>query len=426
MPLQSDDDSFIQTFAHSPYQRRHHHHHPSMINEFYPRRNSYQLAIHTSKSESLQRSHHGTRPFSSASSSIVSIAEPAQTSRSLYTFDEFHCHSNTNPIQRSFSQPAVRSLDSDILLENATNLLDSPVHALRPAHHKSRTTLAPTHPVSTRSSLAALDSIADSNHDSNMSIIPMTSAYRIVIVRSFASIFALASLLSTEMLQTSTVNDRLSFRSLLTFHLAASIGALILAAHAARIHHTRYRWTISDVLAYDRCSQILIVVASLFTGAWVAMQCFQLNWRLLLISAALSGLSYSCMIIKTFEHFLQLSTSLPIPNVKKLTTRLNTFAFIYNALTHLSLALGGTCLFAIVLFQQYRLGYVLIVPQPCLLIPCVPLHQSSDDNTLSVRPLPQMIRVNLTMHINEKKQGKKHGTALSDDQLTSFRMAQRV
>jgi hypothetical protein len=303
------------------------------------------------------------------------------------------------------SQPAVRSPDNDLLLENATYLLDSPVHALRPAHHRSRTTLPPTNPVSTRSSLVAPESIGESNDGSNTSTIPMSSIYRIVIVRSFASVFALASLFPTEVLQTSIYTDEHSFQSLLTFHLSTSFAAFILSAHASRIHLVRHRWTISSVIAYDRFCQILIVLATIFTGTWVTMQYFHSHSRLLLLSAAISGISSSCMIIKTFDHILQLSTSLPIQSIKKLTTRLNTFAFIYNSVCHLALTIGGLFLFSIILFQQYRREYLLIGSQPCLLIPCFQFYYPQDENGQLLNPLPQPILVNLTMHLNDKKQG---------------------
>lgn len=385
------DGDLMQAFTNSPYQRR--------AYSPQPRRNSYQLAIHTSK----YSTHRA--PFSSQSSSISSINGHTPTTRSLSAMHPLPLYAES--LQRSLSQPAVRLPDTDVLLENATSLLDSPVHALRPAHHKSRTTIpSPQPPRSDRSSFAAPDSVGESNYCSSVSAMPMTSAYRIVIGRSFASAFALASVLSTEALQTSihSVND--SFRSLLSFHLPAAISALLLAIHAARIHQTRYRWTISTVLTYDRCSQILIVLATMFTGVWVAMQYFQSYQRFFLLSAIVSGLSTSCMMIKTFEHILQLSTSLPIPSVTKLRTRLNRFAFIYNTLCHFSLVIGGSCLFAIVLFQQYRREYVLIASEPCLLIPCSQVYEHHDDAKALLVPAMQPIRVNLTLHITEKKLGK--------------------
>ena len=409
MNMNDKDSYFIQTFSNSPYHRRYY---TQIINEIQPRRNSYQLAINTSKNEqNCIINNNRTQIISSASSLGSSYNDYNHTTRSLHTVHNTcsdcinNNNNNNNNLKRSLSQPAVRSPDNDFLLENATVLLDSPVHALRPAHYKSRTTLPPTNPVSTRSSLAVPESVGDSNDCSNTSTVSMTSVYRIIIVRSFASLFALASLYSTEILQTSIYSNVHSFQSLLTFHLCACIGAFLLAAHASRIHVARYHWTISSVIAYDRCSQILIVLTTMLTGTWITMQYFHTYYRLLLISAAMSGVSSSCMIIKTFDHILQLSTSLPIQNIKKLTKRLNTFAFIYNSLCHLALTIGGLFLFAVIFYQQYRREYVLIGSQPCLLIPCLPYKDQQDDSKQSLKPSSQLILVNLTMHLNEKKQG---------------------
>ncbi|CAF2525370.1 unnamed protein product [Rotaria sp. Silwood2] len=399
MNMNDKDGYFIQTFASSPYHRRYY---SSIMNDIQPRRNSYQIAINTSKHDHI---HMNNRiQMLSSSSSGSSMNGYAHTTRSLYTVHDPYVNYTNENLKRSISQPAVRSPDNDLLLENATFLLDSPVHALRPAHYRSRTTLPPTNPVSRRSSLAVPESVGDSNDCSNTSTMSMTSVYRIVIVRSFASVFALASLFSTEVLQTSIYSNEDSFQLLLTFHLCAFVGAILLAAHASRIHIVRYRWTISSVIAYDRCSQILIVLATMFTGTWVTMQYFHSYYRLLLISAGISGVSYSCMIIKSFDHILQLSTSLPIQSIKNLTTRLNIFAFIYNSLCHLALTIGGLFLFAIILFQQYRREYILIGSHPCLLIPCFQFNDQQDDNGQSLKPPPKSILLNLTMHINEKQQ----------------------
>jgi hypothetical protein len=343
---------------------------------------------------------------SSSSESESSTNDHAHTTRSLYNVPDILPNCKNDPLQRSMSQPAVRLPVSDLLLENATFLLDSPVHALRPPHHRSRTTLPSTNPASRRSSLAVPESIGESNEYSNTSTVPMTSVYRLIIVRSLASVFALASLFSTEVLQTSIHSTDHSFQSLLTFHLSAAIGAFLLAAHAERIHIARYRWTISSVIAYDRCSQVLIVLATMFTGTWVTIQYFHTYYVLLLISAGISGVSYSCMIIKSFDHILQLSTSLPIQSVKNLTKRLNIFAFIYNSVCHLSLVIGGLFLYAIIFFQQYRREYILIGSQPCLLIPCFQFNNQQDDNGQLLAPPPQSVVVNLTMHLNDKKQGR--------------------
>lgn len=403
MNFNDRDDHIIQKLSSSPYHRRYY---SPIMNDIPPRRNSYQIAIHTSKHD--HRLHLANRqPIISSTSSLGSsiVNDHLHTTRSLYTTNEIYSNSINENLHRTMSQPVVRTPDNDLLLENATFLLDSPVQALRPAHHRSRTTLSPTNPVSARSSLGPAESLGESHDCSAMSTMSMTSMYRIVIVRSFASLFALASLFSTEVLQTSIQTSIVSFQSLITFHIAAIVGAFLLAMHASRIHLVRYRWTISSVIAYDRCSQILIVTTTMLTGVWVAMQYFHSYYRFLLLSAAISGLSSSCMIVKTFDHILQLSTTLPIQNVDKLTTKLNRFAFIYNSLCHLALTIGGLLLFAVILYQQYRREYLLIGSQPCLLVPCLQFNNPQDDLGQYLKPLPQVVQLNLTLHSNEKQQG---------------------
>ena len=410
----SRENHFIQTFASSPYHRgyhHHHHHHPQhhhhlspMVSDIQPRRNSYQIAINTTKDDHIHLNNQ-IQMLSSTSSLGSSTDGPSHATRSLCTVHGTYSDPTANDnLRRSISQPVVRTLHNDLLLENATFLLDSPVQALRPAHHRSRTTLPPTNPVSTRSSFVAPESIGDSNDCSNVSSISMTSIYRTVIVRSFASVLALASLYSTEVLQTSIHSNEISYQSLLTYHLCAFVAALLLAAHARRIHIARYRWTISSVIAYDRCSQISIVLSTMFTGIWVTMQYFHIHSHLLLLSAAISGISSTCMMIKTFDHILQLSTSIPIQSVNKLVQRLNTFAFIYNSICHSALVIGGIFLYGIILFQQYRREYLLIGSQPCLSIPCLTFSNPRDENDRLINPVPRPKLINLTMHLNEKKQ----------------------
>ncbi|CAF1658104.1 unnamed protein product, partial [Adineta ricciae] len=403
MNMNTKDEYLIQTFASSPYHRRYC---TSITNDVIPRRNSYQIAINTSKHDHITMNDHIQMISTSSSSSTETLMNNhiGKTQSLRSTHRKYSNMNENNNLQRSLSQPAVRTSDSDVLLENATNLLDSPVHALRPAHHKSRNTLSPANLQSGRNSLAAPSSVGESNDCSNMSTMPMTSIYRILIIRSFASAFALASLFSTEILQTSIYSEKLSFQTLLTFHLCAFVTAILLATHASRIHIVRYRWTISSVLAYDRCSQILIVLSTMFTGTWVAVQYCESCYYTLLLSATISGISYSCMIIKTFDHILQLSTSLPIQSVQKLTKRLNVFAFIYNSISHLAFTIGGLFLFAIILYQQYRREYVLIGAQPCLLIPCYQFQKEADDDRRLFRLPAQPVLVNLTLHLNEKKQ----------------------
>ena len=405
MNINNKNSYFIQSYTHSPCRRLYCL--PPLNSNTRPRRNSYQIAINTSKHDRIHMNNH-TEIVSSSPllTSAYSTNSHIHTARSLHAVNNTYSNSINNRLKRSISQPTVRLHDNDLLLENATLLLDSPVQALRPAYYRLRTTLLPEHLIPSENCLSASKSIGEGNDCTNPSAISMASVYRIVIIRSFASVFALASLLMTEVLQTSIYSKEHSFQSLLTFHLCASIGAFLLAAHTSRIHVVRYHWTISSVMAYDRCSQILIVLATMFTGTWVTMQYFHSYYRLLLLSAGISGISYSCMIIKTFDHILQLSTSLPIESIKNLTIRLKILAFIYNSLYHVALTIGGLFLFAIIIFQQYRRKYILIGSQPCLLIPCLQFNSEKDhDNDQIIKPVPQPILINFTMHRSETKQG---------------------
>ncbi|UJR09754.1 hypothetical protein I4U23_013981 [Adineta vaga] len=366
-----------------------------------------------------------TRSSSSASASLTSSSPTSSlhnhinTTRSLYTLHNGCSHCINDHIQRSISQPAVRLPDNDLLLENATFLLDSPVLALRPAHHRSRGTLAVpppppqpqpllqtslSKPLSTRSSITVNEAITDINESSNSSIISIAAIYRIVFLRSFASMFALAGLFTIEVLQTSIYPHEYSFRSLSTFHLSSSIAALFLAAHVSHIQTTHYRWKISNVFAYDYFSQILIICTTLLTSTWIILQYFYSFYYLLLIGACISGISLSCMITKTYDHLLQLSTSLLMENMKILTIRFNIFMFIYNCICHLALAIGGVCFLTVIIFKQWNHHYILIGSPTCLLMPCVHLIKQQDDNEQFYQPLPKAISIQLSTYFTETKQ----------------------
>ena len=303
-----------------------------------PRRNSYQMAIHKSKQERLEY-------FSSSSSSYSSPIHHGNTTQSLYTLHNGCSYCLNEYLKRSLSQPGVRPSDSDCLLENATFLFDSPVHALRPNHHKSRETPSPI-----CSSFEANGNTTSSN----------LSVYRIVFLRSIASVFALASLFTIEVLQTSIYSIEHSYQSLLTFHLSSSITALIFSVHASHIQISRHRWKISSILAYDRCSQVLIIFSTIFTSIWILMQYFHWFSHLVLLTASISGISLTCMLIKTFDHLLQLSTSLPGENSKALTMRFNIFILISNSISQLALLIGGIALLGVVLLQQEKYKYIFI------------------------------------------------------------------
>jgi len=381
--MNNKNNFYIEKFSNSPYR------HCYYINEIQPRRDSYQMAIHISKQD------HSEFLYSS-SSSISSINDHINTTQSLYTIHNGCSYCINEHIQRSISQPVVRLQDNDYLLENATFLLDSPVHALRPTHHKSPETLSRT-----QSSLTANESLNENTKYSHSSNISINSIYRIVFLRSFASVLALASLFTIEVLQTSIYSIEHSFQSLLTLHLSSSITALIFSIHSSHIQITRHRWKISNVLAYDRCSKILIIFSTIFTSIWIIMQYFYFFYYFLLITASISGISLTCMIIKTFDHLLQLSTSLSMDNMKILTKRFNIFILIYNSICHLSLTIGGICLLGIILYQQSKYKYILIGSQSCFLIPGLKLNNQLNDKTL-LKSIP----INLTMYLTDDKQSK--------------------
>ena len=362
----------IETYPDSPYRSDHYFDIP-------PRRNSYQMAIYTTKQDHLQFLY-------SSCSSMSSIDDHINTTRSLYTINDGCTYCLNNHIQRSISQPAVRSPDSDILLENATFLLDSPVQALRPIQHKTHGTLSPT-----RSSSIANEDLDESDRPS----ISINSISRIVYLRSFASVFALASLFSIEVFQTSIYSIEQSFQSLLSLHIGSFIAALIFAAHASHIETKKYHWKISTTLAYDRCSQILIIFSTIFISLWIIMQYFHSFYQLVLVSASITGICLSCMMIKTFEHLLQLSTTIPIENMNLLTIRFNKFIFIYNSICNLALTIGGICLLSVILFEQWKYKYILIGFPSCLLIPCF-----NENNEPSLQPIP----INLTMYLTSNRQ----------------------
>lgn len=357
-------------------------------NTFYPdippRRNSYQMAISTSKLAQYPC-------FSSTSSSSSCLSCLEQSNYAIHNRCAYCMNMNDADFiqRRNVSQPFIRLPDNDILLENATDLFDSPVHALRPTHHKSRGTLSPTRSVS----------IVNENIDNTMSSnISTNSIYRIVFLRSLASVFALASLFTIEVLQTSLYSIEQSFQSILTLNLSSSLAAFIFSIHSSHVQTTRHHWKISNILAYDRCSQVLIIFSTLFISIWIFMQYFHWLSHFLLFTASISGISLSCMIVKTFDHLLQLSTNLPIENLQILTIRLNIFAFIYNTICQLALSIGGGCLLMIVWYQQWKTKSILIGYQSCSLIPCLGINNPQQ--------YTQLVPINLTIYLTDTKQSK--------------------
>ncbi|CAF3454329.1 unnamed protein product [Rotaria socialis] len=362
-------------------------------NDIQPRRNSYQIAILTSKQDRLE-------VLCSNASSISSIIDHINTTRSLCAIsDSYSCRVN-GYIQRSTSQPVVRSAGNNSLLENATLLLDSPVHGL----HKSLKVSPLTKSFSSSNPPLANQSSNERTDSLSSSAITIISGHRILLLRSFASVLVLACLFSTEVLQTSIYSMERSFQILLTLHLSSSISALSLAAYTSHTHANRCRWKISDMLAYDRCSQILIVFTTIFTSTWIIMQYFHSFYYCLLVSACVTGVCLSCMIIKTFDHLLQLSTTLPIEDRKFLTERIKLFICIYNCICHLALAIGGGCFLVVILFQQWKYNYILIGSQSCIAISCLQLINQQDDSKQFLEPTAQAILINLNLHLGEKTQ----------------------
>ncbi|CAF1325400.1 unnamed protein product [Rotaria sordida] len=385
---------FSEDFTHSSVNHRYY---STISNNIQLRRNSYQMAMLTSKQDRLELLY-------STSASISSIIDHINTTRSLCTISDGCSYCVNDYIQRSTSQPIVHSSDNDVLLENATFLLDSPVHALHPTHHKSHGILSLKNPFSTSHSLITNECLNERNDCLNSSTISIISVYRIVFLRSFALVLILACLFTIEVLQTSIYSSEYSFQILLTLHLSSSIIAFIFSAYTSHIQLTRYRWKISDIFAYDRCSQILIIFTTICTSLWIIMQYFYSFYFLLLISTSITGISLSCLIIKTFDHLLQLSATLPIENNKLLTKRINIFICIYNSMCHLALTIGGICLLMVILFEQQKYKYILIGSQSCLLISCTQLTNQQDDNELFFKPLTQSKSINLTMYLTKNQQ----------------------
>ena len=178
-------------------------------------------------------------------------------------------------------------------------------------------------------SIALLPACPDNTDSPRSSSTYPPSSYRLVIRRLLACVLTLASLSCLEALQTSIYSNELTFPALSTFHLSASIVACLLAAHTSSNERTN-----------DGCSNILLILATACTSTWVIVQYFPPVHFLVLIGAGISGMGLSCMLIKTFDHFLQLTEH-----------RLHQWMFIYNALSHLALPIGGLCLFRMIVFK---------------------------------------------------------------------------
>lgn len=363
------------------------------VNDTKLRRNSYQLAILTSKQDRLEH-------LCSNSSSITSIIDHINTTRSLCTMSDAYTSRIHDYIQRSTSQPIELSVDNDILLENATYLLDSPVHALHKSHKMSS---------SVNDGLIPNLSLNEQNDSLTASSqISTGSVYRILFFRLFAFVLVLSCLFSIEVLQTSIYSMLQSFQILLSLNLSSSIIAFILSVYSSNKHFNRSHWKISDILAYDRCAQIMIIFMTIFTSTWIIMQYFHLFYYCVMISAIITGICFSFMIVKTFDYLLHLLTTLPIENIKIRIERINLIILVYNAICNLALTIGGGCLLTVILLQQSKNNYVIIGFKSCLSIPCSQFTYQQDNNKQVVDLTIQPTLVNLTMYLADKKQGKDY------------------
>ena len=361
-------------------------------------RNDIQLCS-TNNQITIHRSREGHQKFLySASSSIFSVVEHVTTTRSLCTLsddDDLYCPDNSRP--RSYSQPPVYRVNDELLLEHVTDLHESPVPDLHFSHRKPCGIVLPNN-------LSFFNEFLHERSDpSNSSTMSLRSFYRVVFIRSIALVFLLASLFSTEVLQTSIYTTKHSLHSLLALHVSSSIAALLFAQHASYIQMTRHHWTISDVRAYDRWTQILIIFATILSSTWIVGQCFHsLHATAALISACIAGVSLSCIIIKTFDHLLQLSMTLPIENIKLLTKHVNIFILIYNSICQFALLIGGVWLLCVILFMERKNNSSLISSKP------YELDSRSSLNNQSKNDKDSIPSRNLTCHPTEKEQGNFH------------------
>lgn len=60
------------------------------------------------------------------------------------------------------------------------------------------------------------------------------------------------------------------------------------------------------------------------------------------------------MIVKTYDHVLQLPAIVSIQSIKLLAKGINIFKFIYNSIYYLTLAIGGLCLLILILVKQRK------------------------------------------------------------------------
>ncbi|CAF0799035.1 unnamed protein product [Didymodactylos carnosus] len=362
------------------------------------RRNSYQMAVHASHRKISQISNNQNHVFSSTKKLNQT------TSRSLYFIDtKMHMFNDSveklpshGILKPSYSEPIDSFSYNDLLLENTSEFLDSPLHVLRSS----------TRCLSTHDKENDIDFVSDT--DLTISSTTKSTYYHLIIMRAIASTLALSGLVCTETLQTTIYSIHTSIYSLISFHLSIIISSILISYHVHYIKTKSSTFTISKIINFDRCSQISIILCTFFTSAWITAN-YQTNFNLLLIGAIISGFSVSLMKIKTYENLLQWGASMTIdecqkkvrPNscttdiynnwLKIRTSTLTTFVFIYHILCQLALVIGCVVLFVVVTFQEWRRNYILVAYYPCLVKKC-----TSDDTLAS--PL------NMTIYNNDKKQ----------------------
>lgn len=304
------------------------------------RRDSYELAV--------QKCH-------SYSTSVSLVDHSIRSSATVHHFPSY------SP-QNQFPPRLVRSPNSEILLKNAVALLDSPVHAflprLQPQKTSDRASSLPT--------AAGLFDEDDHRSSSSPSVLPNSCHYRTGIHRSLASIFALASLFTMEILQISLLPAEDSFPLLFTFQICSSISSVVLALYASYIERVRSSRTISGMLFDDRCSRLMLSLTTALATAWMIGDYFRSSYRFLLLCAGISGICVSCMNVKTADHLLQLSSFISLEKNFKI------LIFIHQCLYQVSCTLGGCFLLPMMLFDSKKPDYILMITSSCLSTRCAP------------------------------------------------------
>ncbi|CAF0812945.1 unnamed protein product [Didymodactylos carnosus] len=393
---ESSDDSIISQIA-TPY-----------------RRNSYQMAIHAPQHRNITRISNYRNHISSLSKKLNET-----TSHSLYFIDSEMFMPNGSIeqlpsrgiLKPSYSEPIDTFSYNDLLLENTSEFLDSPLHVLRSSNRCLSTHDNDNENEKEKENENENENKSSSINDVNLikSTKTKSTYYRLVIMRSIASTLALSGLMCTEILQTTIYSSKTGVYSLVSFHLSIVISSILISYHIHYIKLKSLTFTISKTIYYDRCSQISIILCTCFTGVWIIIN-YQTNFNLLLIGAIISGFSVSLMKIQTYENLLQWCASMTIDECQKIirpnssttdiynnwlkirTSTLMTFVFIYHILCQLALIIGCIMLFVVITFQEWRKHYILVAYYPCLIIKCITTGETLTST------------LNMTIYKNDKQQ----------------------